>query len=119
MDTKRVKTVKRNSLQWQVEGIKGNFAEAEKYIKSQNNMKVNGFHNWRQPTLLEVSKLIQNEKGLTKTQKQFGNIYIWTSSKFSASRAWVVYFSYGYCGHYDVDTFSYVRAVRSIKSKDK
>ena len=119
MHNKKVKTVIRNGLQWQTEGIVATYKEAINYIKEQNTQKINGFDDWRLSTSIETLKLIQTEKSLPITQKQFGTIYIWTSSKFSPSRAWVVYFYGGDCSHYGVDLTNYVRAVRSIKSKDK
>ncbi len=119
MNTKRVKTVRRNGLQWQVKGIIGIYKEANQYVKKQNKQKVNGFNDWRLPTLFESFELVNNQKSLTKTQIQFGNIYVWTSSKFNASRAWVVDFGSGGCYRGDVDYINFVRAVRFIKSKDK
>ncbi len=38
--------------------------------------------------------------------------WIWTSDKYDADRAWVVFFTNGYCNHGDVDYSTYVRAVR-------
>lgn len=113
---KKMKVFKINGLQWEAtENIIGNYKTAKIYIKKLNSQKVNGFSNWRLPTLQETVELTSTKKQHKLTKKKFGNIYIWTSTKYDTSRAWVVNFLFGSCYHLDVDYLSFVRAVRSAE----
>lgn len=107
------------SLTWQQSGPPESmeFKEAQEYIRKLKNKKYAGYSDWRLPTLEEAMSLIEptkNKDGLYiapifhKTQHR-----IWTADKYSASSAWVVYFSIGYCNYYRVGNYyGYVRAVR-------
>ena len=110
-------------LTWQQSGSPGtmNYAKAQKYIEELNAKNFAGFNDWRLPALKEAMSLMETKEGENPLYidpvfdgKQ---IYIWTSDKSSASRAWYVSFDYGSCGHLLVgyDNF-FVRAVRSGQS---
>jgi len=93
------------------------FKRAAGYIKQINRQKPGGYSDWRLPTLEEAMSLMEPKKqsnGLyidpvfDKTQE-----WIWTADKESASRAWYVYFNYGYCYVVDIAfNYGHVRAVR-------
>lgn len=76
-----------------------------------------GFDDWRLPTLEEAMSLMgpkENKHGVY-IDKVFGTyrLWIWTSDKLTASRAWYVFFDSGDCGFVGiVDVGGYVRAVR-------
>ncbi len=76
-----------------------------------------GFDDWRLPTLEEAMSLMEpkkNEHGL-HIDPIFDSMqrWIWTADKYSASRAWSVYFYGGDCYGSDVASYGYyVRAVR-------
>ena len=57
-----MKTIIGNGLEWQTNGIQGTHAQAEDFIETQNEQKVNGFNNWRLPTLEEAMAMINTEK---------------------------------------------------------
>ena len=93
------------------------FERAEAYIDQLNQDSYAGYSNWRLPTLEEAMSLMERK------MKRNGGLYInpvfdkkqrwiWTSDKYSASRAWLVNFFFGDCGYYDIDIINYVRAVR-------
>jgi len=91
-------------------------SEKKKYVAQLNSDQFAGYNDWRLPTLEEAMSLIERTKKngdlhidpvFDKTQR-----WIWTSDLSSASRAWVVIFSYGICDDsYFYGTY-YVRAVR-------
>jgi hypothetical protein len=94
--------------------------EATKYIRTLNNQKFAGYHDWRLPTLDEAMSLMEPTKKngelyidpvFDKSQR-----WIWTTDKSSAGVAWVVFFSGGYCNYTSVYYGGYVRGVRSGQS---
>jgi len=104
-------------LTWQQSGSLNytSFADAEKYVRDLNAKKLAGYDNWRLPTLEEAMSLIEPKEpdsdlyiDLLFDRKQS---WIWTADRYSAGRAWYVYFGNGSCDHFVVD--GYVRAVRS------
>ncbi|MCB0276406.1 MAG: DUF1566 domain-containing protein [Calditrichaeota bacterium] len=113
-------------LIWQQSGSERlNYADAQKYIDQLNQQKFAGFDDWRLPTLEEAMSLMEREE---KNEGLYINplfdlqqFYIWTADRYSASRAWLVGFNYGYCAHDRVDDFigSYVRAVRSGRQSSR
>lgn len=104
-------------LTWQQSGSPPMvFANAEMYIKRLNAEKLGGFSDWRFPTLEEAMSLMEPKKSknemyinpvFDKTQQR-----IWTSDKRSASDAWWVNFSIGYCDRNFVLKYYPIRAVR-------
>jgi hypothetical protein len=106
-------------LMWQQSGSsRMKYADAEKYIRDLNAKRFAGYNDWRLPTLEEAMSLMEKHGNLyidplfDQTQ-----MWIWTVDKESAGVAWVVYFNYGSCYHYDVDIYLYyVRAVRGGQS---
>ena len=70
---------------------------------------------WRLPTLEEAMSLMQpkrNKAGRYIDARFKDTPRIWTSHKYSASRAWCVLFGVGHCSSYDIGSSFYVRAVR-------
>ncbi len=110
---------KTTELTWQQSGTGGNMniEDAITYINKLNSEQLAGYSDWRLPKIKEVTTLLEQERmsnGLfidpvfDKKQE-----WIWTSDMNSASRAWVVSFSYGYCFSLDLGSSRcYVRAVR-------
>jgi len=105
-------------LTWQQSGSSKRmiFEQGQAYIKQKNRENYGGFSDWRLPTLKEAMSLMSpaRKNGLyidplfAKTQSD-----IWTSDKASASIAWMVSFSVGYCTYASVDkNILVVRAVR-------
>ncbi len=96
------------------------YENAKAYVTQLNKEGFAGFSDWRLPTLEEAMSLTEPKKlngdlyidsEFDKTQR-----WIWTADTYSAGRTWIVYFTYGFCDHYDVGDDSYVRAVRSGQS---
>ncbi len=93
------------------------YEDAKKYIEKLNREKFAGYSDWRLPTLEEAMSLMEpgkNKEGLYidpvfDKEKR----WIWTADQSSASVAWVVNFTNGYCNDLRVGTDAiYVRAVR-------
>ncbi len=107
-------------LTWQQSGSTSlAYAQAQAYIDSLNQIQFAGFRDWRLPTLEEAMSLMEpkeNAGGLFideifSAQQR----WIWTADKYSASSAWVVLFSSGFCSYFHVvsNVFNvFVRAVR-------
>ncbi len=110
---------KTTKLTWQQSGSEKylTYEDARRYITQLNHDKFAGYSDWRLPTLKEAITLLEEEEnsdGLYIDTKYFDERqgWIWTSDLSSASRAWVVGFSFGSC-HYDgFSNGSSVRAVR-------
>jgi len=113
-----------SGLMWQQSGSSDwwTYEQANQYIQGLRQNGYAGYKDWRLPTLEEAMSLMEpkkNKDGLyidpifDATQS-----WIWTSDLYQGeSRAWVVYFYYGYCYWYGFDYISYyVRAVRSGQS---
>ncbi len=115
-----------SGLMWQQGGSSNEmtYADAKKYIAQLNQDRFAGYSDWRLPTLEEAMSLME-------AKKLNGDLYIdplfdktqrwcWTADNLAnsdgissnASRAWVVYFSNGYCLYVDIGYYDYVRAVR-------
>ena len=106
-----------SGLTWQQSGSEPTtHEEAQAYIEELNNTHYAGYSDWRLPTLEEAVSLMEpnmDANGLYISPLFDETLrWIWTSDKKSVSRAWVVYFSNGYCNVSDVDNVFYVRAVR-------
>jgi len=93
--------------------------DAKNYVSS---LSYAGFDAWRLPTLKEAMSLIEPKRVEVATT-QHDSLYVdarfkdtpyfWTGEKYTALRAWVVYFSYGYCNNLDfIINYNHVRAVR-------
>ena len=93
-----------------------NYDDAKKYIEKLNHEKYAGHNDWRLPTLKEAITLLEQEGDSVKLfiDPEFDKQQemIWTSDKTNASRAWVVYFSYGHCYSNNFNYRAYIRAVR-------
>jgi len=105
------------SLTWQAttELPQLSWEQAQAYV---DTLTYAGFDDWRLPTLEEAMSLMEpkkNEHGL-HIDPMFDSMqrWMWTADKFSASRAWFVYFVYGYCFFFNIASNSnvYVLAVR-------
>lgn len=107
-----------SGLVWQQSGSGNymNYKTANKYVDRLNQDTFAGYHDWRLPTLEEAMSLMEptGMKGDLYIDPLFDQKqqWIWTSDGNSASSAWVVYFSYGFCSLYIFDSYFYVRAVR-------
>ncbi len=108
-------------LMWEQSGSDDplSYFEAIKYISKLNSVQYAGYNDWRLPTVEEAITLIEEE---AKNRALFidrgfedRQLMIWTSDKFSAYRAWVVYFINGYCDKKSLISSSYVRVVRSAQ----
>ena len=107
-------------LYWQRSGSdeEMNYDQALAYVDSLNRVKFVGYTNWRLPMLEEAMSLMEPEKKngelYIDPMFDYGQRWIWTASKQSASVVWVAYFNKGYC--YSIDVAykwqDYVRAVR-------
>ena len=90
--------------------------DAKDYVSS---LSYAGFNDWRLPTLGEAMSLMEPTPQDQERESMFVNPlfndtpFIWTSEKYSASRAWVVGFFFGSCNYIGIgyDSF-HVRAVR-------
>ncbi|MCP4367015.1 MAG: DUF1566 domain-containing protein [Deltaproteobacteria bacterium] len=109
-------------LMWQQSGSDNllSYFETITYISKLNSVQYAGYNDWRLPTVEEAITLIEEEAknralfiGLEFDDKQ---LMIWTSDKFSAYRAWVVYFINGFCDKKSLISNCYIRAVRSVQS---
>ena len=106
-------------LIWQQSGSKSgiSYRDAAKYIAELNERKFANFTGWRLPTLEEAMSLMEPKKD-SGTKLHINSLFdaaqlwIWTSDLYSASGAWFVGFSFGYCYYVGVFSF-YVRACRS------
>lgn len=106
-------------LTWQQSGSNDYmpYSGAQVYVDSLKRVEFADYSDWRLPTLEEAMSLMEptkNNDGLhidpifDKKQE-----WIWTSDKYSASRAWSVYFLDGDCFYIViVGSNSHVRAVR-------
>lgn len=110
-------------LMWQQAGSdRGDFPKAQEYIRQLNRDKFAGYSDWRLPSLEEAMSLMeakQNEVNGLYINSLFDKrqSWIWTADMRSASVAWVVGFSVGYCDVVDLGVGGhYVRGVRSGQS---
>ncbi len=106
------------NLMWEKSGSDKsmNYENAKKYIEKLNHEQYAGYKDWCLPTLKQAITLLEQEgdsvklyidPGFNKQQEM-----IWTSDKTNASRAWVVFFSYGHCYSNNFSYLAFVRAVR-------
>ncbi len=106
------------NLMWEKSGSDKsmNYENAKKYIEKLNHGQYAGYKDWCLPTLKQAITLLEQEgdsvklyidPGFNKQQEM-----IWTSDKTNASRAWVVFFSYGHCYSNNFSYLAFVRAVR-------
>ena len=104
-------------LRWQQSGSKEHMppVAAKEYINKLNRDKYAGYSDWRLPTLEEAMSLMEptHMNGDLYIDPKFDKSqrWIWTSDPYSASSAWVVNFSNGYCLTNGFCS-NYVRAVR-------
>jgi hypothetical protein len=111
-------------LMWQQGGSPEpmRYDKVNAYLEQLNRGNFAGHDDWRLPTLEEAMSLMEPKQlnGDLYINSKFDakQRWIWTADMYTASAAWVVFFYYGYCYHYDVDFISGypVRAVRSGKS---
>lgn len=106
-----------SGLNWQQSGSGGmDYEKAKAYIKHLNADRFAGFNDWRLPTLEEAMTLMEpQESGGLYIDPVFDRSqrWIWTADQESASVAWVVNFSHGYCySNFSRYGYFYVRAVR-------
>jgi hypothetical protein len=110
------------NLTWQQSGSPDymTYDDAEKYVRDLNSKRFGDYSDWRLPTLEEAMSLMESSKknGDLYIDSVFATAqsWIWTADKYSASAAWVVGFSFGYCDGSPVDRGHYVRAVRGGQS---
>lgn len=94
------------------------FEDVKKYINEINEKRFADFNDWRLPTLEEGLSLMEpKQKNSFYIDPIFDNKqrFIWTADKLKVAVAqWVVGFYGGYCFYFGtLDSYSYVRAVRS------
>lgn len=107
-----------SSLMWQQSGStkEMEYKNAKAYVEALNSQNFAGYSDWRLPTLEEAMSLMKPTKNTDALyidplfDKQQN--WIWTSDTYSASRAWVVDFYFGYCYY---GAFSYNDAVRAVR----
>ncbi len=105
-------------LMWQQGGSAQymKWSKAQSYVDQLNRARYAGFSDWRLPTIEELASLLE-------PTKQNGDLYIspkfdkrqrycWSNDKRSSESAWLVFFYYGDVDGSNVDSNSYVRAVR-------
>ncbi len=97
------------------------YDKAKQWVDELNRRGYAGYSDWRLPTLEEGASLIERSKmnGDLYIDQKFSSKqrWIWTGDMLSDSsgRVWVVYFLIGFVERYLVDTFIFVRPVRSGK----
>ena len=108
-----------SGLTWQRSGSDNSmsFDAKKEYVAQLNREGFAGYRDWRLPTLEETMSLVEPTEmnGGLYIDPLFDNKQTWilTSDFYSASRAWVVNFSHGYCNYgFVFDSSLSVRAVR-------
>ena len=110
------------SLMWQQGGSAKymRHLDVRQYVQQLNRDKFAGYIDWRLPTLEEAMSLMESEKKngdlyidpvFDQTQR-----WIWTADKETSFEEWSASFVFGSCGYNRVDSFNFVRAVRSGQS---
>jgi hypothetical protein len=102
-------------------GIGSAATDTEAFIKATNDVQFGGFSNWRLPTVMELSSLVNSSipyPGSTIDTDWFPrtvSFHYWSSTTDAAMTSWVwrVSFGNGSVGHGSKASSSYVRAVRS------
>jgi hypothetical protein len=101
-------------------GTAGNGTDTKDYIDALNAANFGGFENWRLPTVMELSMLVNSNIPDTGPaintayfQNTMSSVY-WSSTTFAGypDYAWSVYFYYGYVSYGHKSYNLYVRAVR-------
>ena len=103
-----------SNLTWQKSGSKSTmtFKKTKEYIDKMNKKKFGGASNWRLPTVFELYTLLKGGY-VRHINYKFDDRqnWIWSSSKESSSRVWVIGFHNGACNHYRAVGNNFVRLV--------
>ena len=115
---------KENKLMWQddssVNNQKMDWYDANKFCLK---LELQGYHNWRLPSIKELQKIVDISKSDPAIKRGFKNISsnpaYWssTSNVIKRNYAWYVYFKFGLTHYYKKNKKYYVRCVRNIQKQ--
>jgi len=108
-----------SGLMWQKSSSKGgNWHNAVKYCK---NLNLAGYKDWRLPNIDELMSIVDknsyspaiNRRAFPDTKSDY--YWSYSSKQKDSSKAWLVFFHYGYDYYYYKDNIGYSRCVRVIE----